>query len=494
MTQSLGRPGNRGGRWLVFALGLCCIAAAAYAQSASVLQSGDMLYVDVHRRPELTTTAQVNDSGYVPLPYIGKVSVAGLSESEAEARVTAAFRSILKNPRVTVSRSGAPAPMRPQAARTVDMKTQIISLNNSNAEVLCTALQGMSTNGGSITHDVDTNVLIITDMPGTIQNMMGVISQIDQMQSQITQVRIEATIAEVEDGAMSELGIKWFVKGDHASGGFYPFRGQNQALNSARGQSDPLANERLGGGYGGGTERRWVDETPYFDRRLNIPLQVPVTGEMFFGYMNSGIDVGALLSALASDGKAEVLANPRILTVNHKLAQIEMVDEIPFQEGSQTFGGSAYSVKFMDIGIKLDVTPHVYQDTAGTYVQMALHPEISYANGVANGVPIRSVRSSNTVANVRDGQTLVIGGIVLTDKHTTIQRVPGLGRIPLLGNLFKHKERSTSRNELMVFVTPTVHETPETITWDRMMDLPEDAQAVLGNVPANQMRGETRKE
>ena len=122
---------------------------------------------------------------------------------------------------------------------------------------------------------------------------------------------------------------------------------------------------------------------------------------------------------------------------------------------------------------------------------------------MSNGVPIRSVRSANSVANVRDGQTLVIGGIVMSDEHTVDQGVPGVSKVPVVGNLFKHKERSRSRNELMVFVTPTIHDSPETLTWDRMLDLPADgtkqevAQAASdshGSVPGKEHRGESRKE
>jgi type IV pilus assembly protein PilQ len=121
---------------------------------------------------------------------------------------------------------------------------------------------------------------------------------------------------------------------------------------------------------------------------------------------------------------------------------------------------------------------------------------------MSNGVPIRSVRSSNNVSNVRNGQTLVIGGIVLNDERNVMQGVPGLSKLPLLGSLFRHKERSRSRNELMVFVTPTIHNEPETITWDRMINLTgaakEDfgpvSQAAAKPVPTNEPRTESRKE
>jgi type II secretory pathway component GspD/PulD (secretin) len=166
------------------------------------------------------------------------------------------------------------------------------------------------------------------------------------------------------------------------------------------------------------------------------------------------------------------LANPSILTVNRKPAEINMIEEFPYQAFGTTDLGSVVSgTSFLDLGIKLTVTPFVKQDDTGPYVQLKLNPEVSYASGSSNGVPIRAVRSSENIANVRDAQTLVIGGIFRNELRDLEEKVPGLGNIPLLGNLFKHKEKSDVRTELMVFVTPTIHTTPETVTWDRMIDV-----------------------
>jgi type II secretory pathway component GspD/PulD (secretin) len=149
-----------------------------------------------------------------------------------------------------------------------------------------------------------------------------------------------------------------------------------------------------------------------------------------------------------------------------------MVDEYPYLEfGTEITGRSISQVKFMELGIVLGVTPHVYQDSEGTYVKLDLHPEVSFPSGVANGVPIRSLRSSSTIANVRDGQTLVVGGIITEDEQNAVTKVPGLGDMPIFGNLFKTREKTKFRTELVIFVTPTVHRRPEEITWDQMLDV-----------------------
>ncbi len=486
------------------ALGLAAFAwllvlCPALAQTDTTVNAGDTVFVDVYRRPELSSSVQVDPNGNISIPYVGSVNVGGVTEKEASERVAASLITILKNPRVTVSHSTTRQVAGP---RTSEMKTQVIALNNAKAEALCKSLQGMASSGGSIASDKNSNTLIITDTPGTIQNIMGAITQIDQMQSQVTQVRIETKMAEVEQGAMKNLGIRWFFKGNEVTGGYYPSRGE---LTGANQQADSMANEQVSGGgsssNSGGVGRQYVDG-PKFDRRLNVPVQIPTLGQMFVGVLKDNVDIGTLLDALVKDNKAQLLTTPQALAVNHTQAEIKMMDEFPYMESSQTFGGTAYSVRFMDLGIKLMVTPHVYKDVGGPYVQLELNPEVSFSTGMSNGVPIRSVRSYSGVGNVRNGQTLVIGGIVLNDERNVTQSVPGLGKIPLLGSLFKRKEKARSRNELMVFVTPTIYDAPESITWDRMINLTGTAKedfgavskAVAQPIPAAESRTESRKE
>jgi len=478
---------------VLFSIILPAAGAQEPAPDAKKIQAGDVLFLDVYRRPELCSSVQVDGNGAISVPYVGEVVVLNMTEQEASAQVASALKLILKNPRVTLSRTAG----RIEGGRATDMKTQIVPLSNSNAEDLALSMQGMSSPGGSIGADRSTNSLIITDSPSAIQSIVAAVQQLDQMPSQVTQVQIEAKIAEVEQGAMKELGIRWFAQGTDVTGGYYPPRSQDVISNAAAGGLDPLANERIGAGGGGvnagGIDRRFIGGQR-FDRLLDVPVHVPVMGQMFFGLMNKSVNIATLLDALVKDNKAELLATPYITAVNHEQAEIKMMDEFPYTESSQTFGTFAYSVKFLDLGIKLLVTPHVYKDAEGPYVKLDLNPEVSFANGMANGVPIRSVRSSNSIANVRDGQTLVIGGIVLNDERNVEQRVPGLGKIPLLGSLFKRKERARSTNELMVFVTPRIHASPETITWDRMINLTGAAKGELPQIPLNTPSGEIRKE
>jgi type II secretory pathway component GspD/PulD (secretin) len=463
--------------------------------AGEVLEAGELVFVDVYRRPEVSTTTQIDSDGNIQIPFVGNVSVAGLSENEASARVRTALSSVLRNPRVTVSRS---APEFGGGYRLPNMKTEILPLNNANAGSLSVALQGMTSAGGTIAYDPDTNSLIVTDTPDAIQNILHVTARLDQMQSQLTQVRIEAKIAEVKIGAMKDLGVRWFVQGTDVTGGYYPFPSQDVGINALKGASaSPLGNENFSNNTGGagdsGAGRNFVDSAA-FDRLLDVPVQIPKAGQLFFGLLNEHVDLGVLLDALVADNEAELLANPNILTVNHKSAEISMIDEFPYTEfGIESSGRANFSVRFLDLGIKMAVTPHVYQDDKGRYVKLEFVPEVSFPTGSNNGVPIRSVRRYQGESNVRDGQTLVVGGIYRNDLRDVEQRVPGLGKLPVLGGLFKRTETASSQTELMIFLTPAVHDTPESVTWDRMLDITANSKIVGPAISQPQQMTESRR-
>lgn len=451
-----------------------CAAAQPQMEDGGLLKPGDLVFINVQRQPEISTTTQLDGNGNVEMPYIGNVSLKGLSLTDAAARVSMGLKSILKNPRVSVTRSTGTGPLPGGFMRTESMQTRVVPLNNSDAATLETSLSGMSSAGGSVSFDPNTNSMILTDEAAILQNMMSVINELDQMKSQITQVLIEAKIVEVETSAAKELGIRWFVQGDRATGGYTPSPRQDALLSSIRQFSEPEGNESLNDNGNGGNRtagRRFIDEN-MFDRRLQVPVQVAAPGQMFFGFMNSGIDLGLMLDALVADDKAELLASPYIGTVNHKPAAIRMIEEFPYSELGTAGFSSVQNTRFLDIGIKLDVVPHVRRDPDGQrYILVELAPEVSTAVGVSNGVPIRAVRASESQRIVRDGQSLVIGGIVMADNHNVIQKLPGLGNLPIFGHLFQHKEQSKTSRELMIFVTPTIHDQPEDIRWERSLEL-----------------------
>lgn len=487
--------------WLLL-LGLLLLGVGLVEASAQNTEgriaAGDLVYVEVYRVPEMSSTVQVGVDGTITLPYVGSIRIGGLTAAEASNTVAENLLPILRDPKVTVVRSGVRLAST-GGSRTPSMIMEVITLDNADAESLSETLYGMSSLGGKVSYDKNTNSLIITDTPAALKNMMSVVSRLDRMQSHLTQVRIETIIAEVRVGAFKELGVRWFAQGKEVGGGFYPPPTQDAAISALKGGLTPFSNERVTTGNAAGSSSGFSGSRsfvrPRFDRRLQVPVQVPIPGQSFLGFSNAHVDIGMMIDALVTDKNAELLANPMTYVVNHQTANIKMTDEFPYTErATEITGATNFTTRFLDLGIIMDVTPHVHQDEMGKYIRLEVNPEVSFPVGTgANGVPIRSVRSVNTTANVRDGQTLVIGGILREDDRKLESRVPGLGKVPLLGRLFKHTEKAKLRTELMIFVTPTIFESPEDITWDKMIDVSQELQK-RDLIPISDLRGEQRKD
>lgn len=450
----------------------------------ATLQPGEIIFVNVSRFPELSTNVQLDASGNVVLPELsGVVHVGGMTLQQAGETIATAYTQIMRRkPHVTVSRSGSSFVTR-QSGRSPEMTTQLLTLKNTNAEELADRLQEMTSSGGAVVAYPNTNSIIITDTPSAVQNILKVARELDGMHSQIQQVSIQARIAEIQRGALKELGIRWFFQGNDVNGGYYPGPSQTLDSRNLKGPFNaPANNEIFSRNNSRNTTtnngREFIGNSP-FDRRMQIPVQIPKAGQMFLGIMTKDIDIGAMLDALASDNRGELLAAPTIVTTNNKMAEIKSTEEVPYTEYGFSYGQGTFSTKFLDVGIVLRVIPHVYEDKGGRYVNMELEPEISYPVGTgAGGAPIRSVRKSKTTANVRDGQTLAIGGIYRNDQHNVETGVPGVRRIPVVGKLFKHTERVKKKTELLIFVTPHVLDSPEGNTWEQMVTMPSASEMI----------------
>ena len=144
---------------------VCLIAflgsSHSIAQQRGAIARGDVLYIEVYRVPEMTQSYLVRQDGTITVPYVGTVGVAGLDESSAEANIAAALTKILRNPRVTVTKSDVGL-MSPATGRSSEMLLEIVPLLNSHAETMSQTMQGMSSRGGHISYDPDTNSLLIT--------------------------------------------------------------------------------------------------------------------------------------------------------------------------------------------------------------------------------------------------------------------------------------------------------------------------------------------
>lgn len=182
-------------------------------------------------------------------------------------------------------------------------------------------------------------------------------------------------------------------------------------------------------------------------------------------YQVIGNDYQATLRAIATAGKTEVLSRPSILARNNQPATITVGQSVPLINSVRydNFGNAINSVDYTDVGIILRVTPFI---SADGLVEMIVSPEISsltdqsvtIASGVS--VPVIAKRSADTVVVTPDGQTVIIGGLMQNNKTSSESKIPLLGDIPLLGNLFKRQAKNGTKTELLIFLTPHIVQAP----------------------------------
>ena len=293
--------------------------------------------------------------------------------------------------------------------------------------------------GGFIQADASTNTLIITASEPVYRNMRGIISQLDARRAQ---VYIEALIVEVDASKLAEFGVQWGVLGGGVNGSGGAATSFSTGGNNPTGGNN-LANQAAANLAPGG-----------------VPL-TPGNG-LSLGFFSSKMGMGALVHALESDSKTNILSMPNLVTLDNEEAKIMVGQNVPFITGQYTTPASAgaagvnpfQTVERKDIGLTLKVKPQISQ---GGTVKMAIYQESSSISPTVNAAGlITSKRSIDTNVLVDDGQIVVLGGLIDDNLQDNEDQVPGLGSIPWLGNLFKYRSRIHNKTNLMVFLRPTV--------------------------------------
>lgn len=287
--------------------------------------------------------------------------------------------------------------------------------------------------GGFIQADPATNTLIITASEPVYRNLRTIIDQLDARRAQ---VYIEALIVEVDATKLAEFGVQWGSLGGGANG-------TGAAGTSFSTGGNNLANQAAARLAPGG-----------------VPL-APGNG-LNLGFFSKKVGLGALVHALQQDSKTNILSMPNLITLDNDEAKIVVGQNVPFVTGQYTTPASAgaagvnpfQTVERKDIGLTLKVKPQISQ--SGT-VKMAIYQETSAISPTVNAAGlITSKRSIETNVLVDDGQIVVLGGLIDDNLQDNEEKVPGLGDIPWLGNLFKYRNRTHTKTNLMVFLRPTV--------------------------------------
>lgn len=301
--------------------------------------------------------------------------------------------------------------------------TQFFTLNYAKVENVQASLRGMLSSRGKIDMDSRTNSLMITDTPNKLREISSIIAKLD---SKVPQVLIESRLEEISEDVSDRLGINWTI----AKG----LPGASTAT--------PTAAKAV---------------SPEYEAKLNVSPQAGsgAAAQMQFGTIVSNFNITAILEALATEGKADTIANPKIVTSNNQMATIDITKSIPYVAGyDQNTGVTTYST--ITVGIKLTVTPQI--NTEG-YITMDVTPTVSSMTGTTpSGLPMTSTRTVTTKVRVKNGETLVIGGLLQDQETITTSKVPLLGDFPFIGFLFKSKLKSKGKLDLVIFVTPHILE------------------------------------
>lgn len=343
--------------------------------------------------------------------------------------------------------------------------TQVVYLRYANAEGLAEILKGQVTevaskeegNGSTsgkrggysdvvVLHEPDTNALVITAPPKIMRNLQNIVEKLDIRRAQ---VHVEAIIAEISANNSAELGVTWAVdaEGDDGPVGLTNFPGSG-----------------IGVGQVGAAAAQDGDSGAQAAAGL---LQQASGLTLGFGRVVSGqTSFVGLLRALAGNSSTNILSTPSITTMDNEEAEIKVGQEVPFLSGSYANTGQNNSVNPFqtinreEVGLSLKITPQI--SDSNTIVLKIEQESSSLQQGSQGAVDlITNKRTINTSVVAENNEIIVLGGLIDDQVQESEQRVPLLGSIPILGELFRYRTSSKVKRNLMAFIKPSILRTPE---------------------------------
>ena len=353
--------------------------------------------------------------------------------------------------------------------------TQVRYLRYADAEKIADKLKGQATasakaqggppaapTGGGGTSNVDasvtiwadvaTNALIITAPPKIMKSLMAVIDKLDIRRAQ---VHVEAIIVEVDVNKSANLGVQWILDGGNNYG---------YGVTNLPGSGTSIVD--LAAAVLGATGSTATSAVTTGTATTGISSSTVGTGATFaLGKYNSNTGRGfaALVQALRSDGSSNIISTPSLITMNNEEAEVKVTQEIPLITGSYSSSTAAVNgttspfttIQREEVGTILKVTPHINE---GNSVQLKIEQEDSSPGAkLTDSADISTnKRSIKTTVLIEDGGVIVLGGLMSDTVTESEDRVPGLGAIPLLGNLFKSRSGSHQKKNLLVFIRPSI--------------------------------------
>jgi len=345
-----------------------------------------------------------------------------------------------------------------QIAALEPVRTQAFQLNYAKAEDVAKGLTGQATgqggggtssrilsSRGSVIYELRTNQLFVSDVPSKLEEIQAMITKID---IPVRQVQIEARIIEANDSFSRSLGVRLGavdLRGVRGGVPGYGVGGNNRVTVGG--------NLNAIGAQTGQTSTTGVtfSDTNF----VNLPAAgigdiAPATFALSLFGAASNRFLNLEISALEADGKGKLVSSPRLITADQVKATIKQGSRIPYQRSTSS---GATSIEFIDAVLKLEVTPQITPEGS---VIMTVEVNKDSPGVPTAGVPSINTKSVQTQVLVENGGTVVIGGIFEQNDSEDVTKVPFLGDVPYLGNLFKTRTKSSSRTELLIFLTPKV--------------------------------------
>jgi type IV pilus assembly protein PilQ len=354
---------------------------------------------------------------------------------------------------------------RKEAQELSPLRTEYLQVNYAKASDLATLIKSgagsLISERGSVAIDERTNTLLLQDTSERLADIRRLVSTLD---IPVKQVMIEARIVIVSDDYSRDLGVRFganvaFNQGGSDGLGLLggPLNTENQIGISpypAVGDSNGNAIGTPTNGDGGQLGGFGLPEAAADRYLVNLPAANPA-GRLALALIDSDYLVDLELSAAQAEGRGEIISSPRLITANQREATIEQGVEIPYQESSSS---GATTTQFKKAVLSLKVTPQITPDNRVILDLTVSKDSIGQLVASATGgfVPSIDTREIVTQVLVNDGQTVVLGGILETERRDAENKVPYLGDIPVVGRLFKQNTTTDNKDELLIFVTPRI--------------------------------------
>jgi type IV pilus assembly protein PilQ len=338
------------------------------------------------------------------------------------------------------------------------LRSEYLQVNYAKAEDLAALIKttggegGLLSKRGTVAVDERTNTLLLQDSADRLDDIRRLVGTLD---IPIRQVQIEARIVIVSDDFSRELGARAGFSG-------FDFFGNNLGYTSGSALANDEAMgdllERVNDDDPANNQVPFVfsDSPGIAPRRYNVNLPVASpAGSLAYMLLGKDFLIDLELSAAQAEGRGEVISTPRVITANQREAMIEQGTEIPYQESASS---GATTISFKKAVLSLKVTPQITPDNRVVLDLIVKKDSVGQiiVGGAGQQVPSIDTRTITTSVIVNDGQTVVLGGILETERRETEKKVPYLGDVPILGRLFKTTGKTNNKDELLIFVTPKI--------------------------------------